>query len=109
MALLDDFREFQTTASNERPSKTNTGGVVSTSYASVGSFKCLYWEGSAAEAFVSDRFKDKTDAAIAVYPGTNIEKNDRITVGGESYHALSKPQNVGLAGEVTTVALELRS
>lgn len=107
--FMDFFSEDMTTASNERPTVTNTGGVVSTTYSAVSTFRCLYWEGSAAEAFISERFKDKTDAAIAVYPGTDIQKNDRIAVGGESYHALSKPQNVGLAGEVTTVALELRS
>lgn len=104
--ILGFFGEDMTAASNERTTITNIGGIETPTIADVGTFECLYWEGSSAEAFVSERFRDRTSAAIGVYPGTDIEENDIIHVEGEKYTAL-KPQDIGAADQVIIVALEV--
>lgn len=104
MAIIDDFPEFLTAGSNERNTLTNVGGVPTDSWADVATFECLFWRGAAAEARVSERFRNITDAAIAVYPGTDIEEDDIIHVEGEKYKALA-PDNIVGFDEVVIVAL----
>ena len=104
--ILEHFNEFRTTAVITRLSNTKVNGVITPSSSSVGSFSVLFWEGSAANAFVDERFKDRTAAAIALPPSSGVQKGDKVVVGGNTYKALD-PDNVGYAGEYTLVGLEV--
>ena len=105
MAIIDDFPEFLTAGSNERATESNDEGVVTETWADVDTFECLFWRGAAANARVSERFRNITDAAIAVYPETDIEEDDIIHVEGEKYIALA-PDNIVGFDEVTIVAMK---
>lgn len=106
MAIIDAFPEFLVVATIERVTVENVDGVREETTEEVDTIECLFWEGGAAEALVSERFRDVTSAAIGVYPDADIEARDIITVQGERYYALS-PDDIGAAGEVVIVALEL--
>lgn len=105
-SLISAFPEYLTAAAIARDTVTNVGGIKTNSWEAVDTIECLYWEGAAAQTFVSEKFRDSTDAVIGVYPGTDIQKNDRVTVEGLVYQALS-PDNIGAADDVIIVALEL--
>lgn len=105
-SIISEFPENLRAATIERITLTKTNDVVSPSREAVDTIECLYWEGSAAQAFISERFRDRTSAVIGVYPGTDILENDIVTVEGLEYHALS-PDNIGAADEVIIVGLEV--
>jgi hypothetical protein len=106
LAIIDEFPEFKISAVIKREATaTMTNGVITPgALSTVATVKALFWEGSAAEAFISERFKDVTSAAISVPVGTDIQKGDEVTVNGKTYHALD-PDNVGAANEHILVAL----
>lgn len=102
--IIDEFPEFQVSAAITRDAITNVSGVRAVSTAAVATVKCLFWEGATAEAYVSQRFRDTTDAAIGVAPSTDIQKNDKVTIGSAGYHVLGV-DTLGAAGEVIVAAL----
>lgn len=102
--IIDEFPEFQVSAAITRNTVTNVSGVRTGSWAAVATVNCLFWEGSTAEAYVSQRFRDTTDAAVGVDPSTDIQKNDKVTISSVAYHVLGV-DNVGVAGEVIVAAL----
>ena len=105
-SIIDEFPECQVSAAITRNTPTNVGGAKTPSWAAVETTKCLFWEGSTAEAYVSQRFRDMTQAAIGVTPGTDIQKNDKVTISSVDYHVLGV-DNVGAAGEVIVAALRM--
>ena len=105
-SIINDFPEFLNAATIQRGTVTNVDGDKTTELEAVATIECLFWEGGSAEAFASQRFRDVTSAVLGVYPGTDIQKNDIITVEGVKYHVLGV-DNVGLADEVTIVALRV--
>ena len=108
MAIIDRFNRFKTTAViQRRATATKVDGVITPgALSTVATVNALFWEGSAAEAFISERFRDVTSAAISVPIGTDIQKDDEVTVAGKTYHALD-PDNVGAANEHLLVALSV--
>jgi len=65
MAIIDEFPEFLDAAAISRNTIANVNGIPTPTRASIATVECLFWEGSAAEAQVSQRFRDRTSAAIA--------------------------------------------
>lgn len=106
MSILDYFVSERIAASNERLVTTNVNGVPSDVWSDVETFDCNYWEGASAEAVVLERLRDKTSAAIGIYPENDVEEGDIIHVNGEKYHAL-KPQNIIGGDDTIIVALEV--
>ena len=107
MAYLDAFAEDMVTATvTHKVTGTYVDGVPVPGTSSNTSISCLYYEGSAAEAYVSARFRDKTSAVIIVSPDVTIYKNDTVVVQGNTYHSLS-PDNIGAASEAVVIALEV--
>lgn len=105
-SIIDEFPEFQVSAAITRNTVTNVAGVKTPSWAAVATVNCLFWEGASAETYVSERFRDVTDAVISVDPLTDILKNDKVVVESKTYHVIGI-DNVGAAGELMTVALGL--
>lgn len=105
-SIIGEFPEFTTAAAISRDAVTNVGGIKTTSRSSVATVECLFWEGSIAEAYVSQKFRDVTDAAIGVYASTDIQKNDIVTVDGVTYHVIGI-DNIGAADELFLVALRV--
>ena len=105
-SIIDEFPEFQASAAITRNTVTNVSGKKTDSWAAVATVNCLFWEGSTAEANVSQRFRDTTDAAIGVDPATDIIKNDKVVVESKTYHVVGI-HNVGAANELMTVVLGL--
>ena len=103
-SIIDEFPEFQVSAAITRDTISTTNDITTESSAAVATVNCLFWEGSTAEAYVSQRFRDTTVAAIGVTPGTDIQKNDKVTISSVAYHVLGV-DNVGAAGEVIVAAL----
>ena len=106
MSILDFFNNDTVAATISRDDVTNVDGIKTTSRSSVATVECIFWEGATAEAYVSQRFRDTTDAAIGVYPSTDIQKNDIVAVDGVSYHVLGI-DNIGAADELTIAALRI--
>lgn len=106
--IIDAFQEYQIAAAIKRNTVTNVNGVKTNDWAAVETIECLFWEGSIAEAYVSQRFRDITDAALGVSPETDIEKNDIVTVDGVEYH-VNGIDNIGKFGEYILVSLAVRA
>ena len=103
-SIIAEFPEFFVAAIISRDTVTNVNGIKTPVRATVETVECLFYEGATAEASVSERFRDITDAVILVYPETDIEKNDIVSVDGVEYHVIGI-DNVGKANEVVTVAM----
>ena len=106
MSIMSYFSDDMVVADITRITISNVNGVPATAEAPVVTTECLFWEGSAAQALVSDRFRDMTSAVIGVSVDVDIQENDVVHVDGVKYHALS-PDNIGKADEVVIVALEV--
>jgi len=106
--MIDYFPEFMIEATVSRTTTTNVSGVRSDSTSRVGTIQCLFWEGASAEQFISERFRDKTSAVMAISPDDTILAGDTVEVNGKTYHALDS-DNVGAAGQAKIVALEVFS
>jgi len=105
-SIIEEFPEFHASAVITRNTVTNVLGVETPSWAAVATVRCLFWEGSTAEAFVSQRFRDATDAVISVTPTTDVQKNDKVVVESKTYLVIGI-DNIGAANEVITAALRL--
>jgi len=107
-SIIDAFQEFFVAAAIKRNTVTNVNGVKTNAWASVETIECLFWEGSIAEAYVSQRFRNVTDAALGVYPETDIEKNDIATVDGVEYQ-VNGIDNIAKASEYILVSLAVKA
>lgn len=106
MSIMAYFTEYFVPATIQRITYSNVSGINTASTPeTIATPDCLYFEGAAAEAFVSERFRDRTSAVACFEAGAEVEENDIITVDGLEYHAL-KPQNILLADELIVVELE---
>lgn len=107
MSILDFFASDMVSATIKRETPVYIDGVRQPeSLTTITTLDVLYWEGAAATSLVSERFRDTTAAAISVPVGTDIQKNDQVTVQGKEYVARD-PDNVGAADEHILVALEV--
>ena len=106
MSIMNFFSTDTVAATIERATVTNVNDEPVATTDIVDTIDCLYWEGPAAQALVSERFRDRTTAVIGVYPGVDIQENDTVRVQGIKYHALS-PDNIASADEVKIVGLEV--
>lgn len=108
MGILDFFGSDTVAAVISRDTVTNVDGKETKSSSDIATIECLFWEGATAEAYVSQRFRDVTDAAIGVYPSTDIQKNDTVSADGVKYHVLGV-DNVGKAEEIIIAALRVNA
>jgi hypothetical protein len=107
MGIMSYFTDYYTSATISRVTYSNVAGINTASDpVEVDTPECLYFEGAAAEAYISQRFRDRTSAVVCLESDVDVEENDLIFVGGETYHAL-KPQNILLADELIVVELEV--
>lgn len=109
MSILAYFVAEQVPIAITRPTETNVDGIRTPGTdVNVWSGNGLYWEGNAATALVSERFRDVTSAAIGIETGTGVASGDKVVAGGKTYKALD-PDNIALQGEVCHVPLEVYS
>jgi len=106
VSILDHFEPYMVAVAIERITTANVNGVPTTTTTPIVTTECLYWEGAAAQALVSDRFRDRTAAVIGMDVGADVRENDIAHVEGVNYHVLF-PDNIGAADEVLIVALEV--
>lgn len=102
--MLNFFVNETIKAEIRRSTVTNVSGVKTTSWEIVASVDSLFYEGATAENYVSQRFKDTTQAVILVDPATDIQKDDKATLRGVDYHVIGI-DDVGAAEEVMIVPL----
>lgn len=108
MSILDYFQDEKISILIERKTGgTTTNDVLTTaSWTTVDTYNGLYWEGSAATAFISERFKDRTTAVVALEYGSDVKRGDRITANSKQYKALD-PDDIAVLNDVIIVALEV--
>lgn len=105
--ILGYFAADTKKATVTRPTYTKVNGkMIPGDYTAIGTYDVLYWKGSMAEAFVSEKFKAQTDAAISVDTSANIKRMDKVTVNSIEYQVIDV-DDVGLAGEHKHVALKV--
>ena len=109
MSILAFFAAETVDAVITRPTYTKTNGVMTAGTPiAVGAVKALYWKGSMAQAFVSERFKERTAGALSVDPDTDIKAGDKIAVQGTDYKVIDTDSFAG-SDEHIQVAMELYS
>jgi hypothetical protein len=109
MSILGYFAADMVKVTITRPTYTTTDGSrVAGTPTRVWSGKALYWKGAMAQAFVSERFRAQTDGALGLDPSVSVQREDLVEVESTNYKVIDS-DNVGAAGEVQHVAMELMS
>ncbi len=73
--------------------------------ASVTDKKCAFYEGSAAEHFVSDRYKDKLTGVIICKPDVTVSDDSKLILDNGFEYIVLHADDVMYQGEVMVIAL----
>lgn len=105
-SLISEFPEYQVSVTLSRKTVNISSGLEQEpTWATVGVYTGLFWEGSAAQAFFSDRIKEQVSAVVALPTTVTVRAFDKIAYGTRSFNVIHA-DNIGAADDVLVVALE---
>ena len=104
---MNSFRDWQNvsaTVTRTYNVPNASTGVVSPSTSTVGTYKCIFWIGRAAERVVSEKIRTEVDAVGIFDVGRDIQHRDTLTINSVKYNVIDT-DNVAFQNEALVVAL----
>jgi hypothetical protein len=104
--ILNSFARFIVPALVERSTPVFVNNMPhGFTWATVATYRVLFWEGSSARSFVSDKFKESVDASAGFDLGSDVQEGDRVTIDTRVFF-VTHPDNVGLANKYKLVGMK---
>lgn len=107
--ILNSFSDWMNKTISVYPKKTGLdGGRPAQGFEitpTLTGVKCAFYEGSAAESLVSDRYKTKIDGVCVAYPGITVPDGAKIAFNDGKVYYVVHADDVLSLGEALIIAV----